>query len=127
MIRAIIQFDGAPDPERYRQHLDEFGTKVACDAFRHGKVFGSPFGEPKFQQYAEFEWDDMDAFKEAANSPEFAASGEDAMAMGVPFTVHFATSPRSDRADASAPASIRPSSGSRRSSTRRRRRGRRSG
>ncbi len=32
----------------------------------------------------------MDAFKAAANSPEFAAAGEDAMAMGVPFTVHFA-------------------------------------
>ena len=30
-----------------------------------------------------------ETFKTAANSPEFAAAGEDAMAMGIPFTVHF--------------------------------------
>ena len=33
---------------------------------------------------------DMASFKEAANSEAFAASGADAMSMGVPFTVHFA-------------------------------------
>ena len=32
----------------------------------------------------------MDSFKAATNSPEFAASGADAMEMGIPFTVHFA-------------------------------------
>ena len=90
MVRAIILYDSEPDPDRYRQHVDEFGLKVSCSAFRHGKIFGSPFGEPKFRYYAEFEWDDMDAFKEAAGSEEFAASGKDAMAMGIPFTVHFA-------------------------------------
>ena len=37
-------------------------------AFRHGKAFGSPFGEPAFAYYAEFEWADMDAFKSAARS-----------------------------------------------------------
>jgi hypothetical protein len=89
MIRAIIQFEGEPDPEHYQRHIDEFASKVSCDAFRHGKVIGSPFGEPTFRQYAEFEWNDRDAFKEAANSEEFAASGRDAMSMGVPFTVHF--------------------------------------
>ena len=40
---------------------------------------------------AEFEWDDMDSFKEAANSTEFSASGQDAMAMGIPFQIHFAS------------------------------------
>lgn len=90
MIRAFVLFDGELDPDRYRQHVDEFGSKVACDAFRHGRIFGSPFGEPKFRHYAEFEWADMASFKAAANSPEFAASGKDAMSMGVPFTVHFA-------------------------------------
>jgi len=91
MIRAIVLFENEVDPERYRQHVDEFGSKVACSAFRHGKIFGSPFGEPKFRHYAEFEWDDMESFKVAANSPEFAASGKDAMEMGIPFTVHFAS------------------------------------
>ena len=33
----------------------------------------------------------MDTFKAAANSPEFAASGKDAMEMGIPFTVTFAS------------------------------------
>ena len=46
MIRAIIQYESEPDPERYQQHIDEFAAPVECSAFRHGKVFGSPFGEP---------------------------------------------------------------------------------
>lgn len=91
MVRAIVQFEAEPDPERYQQHVDEFGSKVPCSAFRHGRVIGSPFGEPKFRHYAEFEWADMESFKAAANSEEFAASGRDAMAMGIPFTVHFVT------------------------------------
>ena len=91
MVRAIIQYESEPDPERYAQHLEEFTKPVECDAFRHGKVFGSPFGEPKYRYYAEFEWVDMDAFKAATNSEAFAASGKDAAAMGIPFTVHFAS------------------------------------
>jgi hypothetical protein len=91
VIRAIIQYESEPDPERYQQHIDEFIPPVECSAFRHGKVFGSPFGEPACRYYAEFEWDDMDAFKAAVSSEAFAASGKDAMAMGIPFTVHFAS------------------------------------
>jgi hypothetical protein len=91
MIRAIIQYESEPEPERYRQHLDEYASKVECTAFRHGKVFGSPFGEPTFRYFAEFEWDDMDAFKAAAGAPAFAESGKDASEMGIPFTVNFVT------------------------------------
>ena len=75
MVRAFVQFESEPDAERYQRHLDEFVSKVECKAFRHGKIFGSPFGEPKFRQYAEFEWDDMESFKAAVNSEAFAASG----------------------------------------------------
>ena len=32
----------------------------------------------------------MDAFRAAARTPEFAATGKDAMEMGVPFEVQFA-------------------------------------
>jgi hypothetical protein len=90
MIRAVVLYDEAPDPERYSRHVDEFASRVSCSAFRHGRIFGSPFGEPRFRYYAEFEWPDLEAFESAANSPEFAASGRDAAAMGIPFTVHFA-------------------------------------
>jgi enoyl-CoA hydratase/carnithine racemase len=76
VIRAIVQFESEPDPERYRKHLDEFTVPVECSAFRHGKVFGSPFGEPAYRYYAEFEWDDMDSFKAAVNSDAFVAAGD---------------------------------------------------
>jgi hypothetical protein len=89
MVRAVIQYEREPDPERYARHVEEFVGQVACTAFRHGKAFGAPFGEPACAYYAEFEWADMDAFKVAAGSDGFAASGKDAMEMGIPFTVTF--------------------------------------
>jgi hypothetical protein len=90
MVRAVVLYEAEPDSERYRRHIDDFASKVSCSAFRHGRIFGSPFGEPKFRYYAEFEWDDMESFKAGSRAPEFAASGQDAMGMGIPFTVHFA-------------------------------------
>lgn len=89
MIRVIVQYESEPDPERYRQHVEEFVRPVECTAFRHGRVFGSPFGEPEYRYYAEFEWPDMESFQAAARSEAFAASGKDALAMGIPSTVHF--------------------------------------
>jgi hypothetical protein len=91
MVRAIVLYESEPDPERYRAHIEQFVEPVQADAFRHGRVFGSPFGEPKYRYYAEWDWSDMDAFKAAASTPEFAASGKDAADMGIPFTVLFAT------------------------------------
>ena len=89
MVRAVIQYEREPEPERYARHLEEFTRPVQCDAFRHGRVFGSPFGDPPFAYYAEFEWADMDGFKAGVGSNEFAAAGKDAMEMGIPFTVTF--------------------------------------
>jgi hypothetical protein len=89
MIRAVIQFEREPEPERYKRHNEEFSAKVECDAFRHGKVLGSPFGDPPFAYYAEFEWADMDGFNTATRGDAFAAAGKDAMDMGIPFTVAF--------------------------------------
>jgi hypothetical protein len=68
----------------------EIARQVPGATFRHGKVFGAPFGDPTFRYYAEFEWPDMESFKQAARSDEFAASGKDAMDMSIPFHVHFA-------------------------------------
>ena len=89
MVRAFVLYESAPDPGRYEQHV-ELCNRVPGGTFRHGPVFGSPMGEPKFAYYAEWEFPDRDAFKEAARTPEFAATGKDAMEMGGRFHVLFA-------------------------------------
>jgi hypothetical protein len=91
LVRAIVLYDDPPDAERYEQHAEMCG-KVPGAAFRHGRVFAAPRGEPKYAYYAEWEWPDMDAFKSAARSDEFMATGKDAMEMGLGgrFTVMFA-------------------------------------
>jgi hypothetical protein len=89
LIRALVLYDAAPDPARYAEHA-ALCRLVPGVTFRHGKVFGAPRGDPAHAYYAEFEWEDMAAFKAAAVSPEFAATGKDAMAMGLRLTVQFA-------------------------------------
>ena len=89
MVRAFVLYDEEPDPQRYAEHV-ELCTKVPGATFRHGRVFGAAMGDPPYAYYAEFEWQDLDAFKAAARSAEFAATGKDATAMGTPFTVEFA-------------------------------------
>ncbi len=89
MVRMVVLYESDVDPGRYQRHIDEFVGPIECRAFRHGKAFGAPFGEPAFAHYAEFEWDDMAAFRAAARSEAFAASGKDAMEMGIPFTATF--------------------------------------
>jgi hypothetical protein len=89
MIRALVLYDGEPDPQRYAEHV-ELCLKVPAAAFRHGKVFAAPRGEPKHRYFAEFEWPDRASFDAAVRGPEFAECGGDAMKMGVPFSVEFA-------------------------------------
>jgi hypothetical protein len=89
MVKAIVLYDEAPDPDRYATHA-ELCQKVPGATFRHGRVFGAPMGDPKYRYYAEWEFADMDAFKTASRSEEFMATGKDAMEMGGRFTVMFA-------------------------------------
>jgi hypothetical protein len=89
MVRAFVLYEEEPDAARFEEHA-ALCRRVDGGEFRHGKVFGAPVGEPKFRYYAEWEFPDLDAFKAAARTPEFAATGKDAMEMGVPFHVHFA-------------------------------------
>ena len=89
MIRVFVLYDEVPEPDRYAQHV-ELCRKVPGGTFRHGRVFGAPMGEPRYRYYAEWEFDDMDAFKTASRSDEFMATGKDAMEMGGTFTVSFA-------------------------------------
>jgi hypothetical protein len=89
MIRVVVLYDEAPDPQRYEAHV-ELCKAVPGAAFRHGPIFGAPVGAPPHQYYAEFEWPDLDSFETGASSPEFAATGKDALAMGVKFNAEFA-------------------------------------
>jgi hypothetical protein len=89
MVRAFVLYESAPDPARYARHV-ELCRKVPGGEFRHGPIFGSPAGDPTYAYYAEWEFPDRDAFKEAARTPEFAATGKDAMEMGGRFHVLFA-------------------------------------
>lgn len=89
MVRVFVVYEGQPDPVRYEQHA-ELCRRVPGATFRHGRVFGSPAGEPEFRYYAEFEFPDQDSFRSAARSAEFAATGKDGIAMAIPFHVHFA-------------------------------------
>ncbi|HEV7641496.1 MAG TPA: hypothetical protein VGO39_11570 [Gaiellaceae bacterium] len=88
MVKAVVLYGEAPDPQRYAEHV-ELCLKVPGATFRHGRVIGAAVGDPPHAYYAEFEWPDADAFKAATSSAEFAEAGEDAMAMGKPFTVEF--------------------------------------
>lgn len=89
MIRALVLYDDEPEAERYAQHA-ELCREVGGAIFRHGRVFGTPRGEPPFKYFAEWEFPDMQAFETAARSDEFMATGRDAMAMGGGFQVLFA-------------------------------------
>ena len=89
MVRVFVVYEEEPEAGRYAQHV-ELCHKVPGGTFRHGKVFGAPRGEPKFGYYAEWEFPDMDAFKTAARTDEFMATGKDAMEMGAKMHVHFA-------------------------------------
>jgi hypothetical protein len=89
MVKVFVVYEQEPDAERYGRHA-ELCRQVPGGTFRHGRVFGTPRGEPSFRYYAEWDFPSMDAFKEAARTDEFMATGKDAMEMGIPMQVHFA-------------------------------------
>jgi uncharacterized protein (TIGR02118 family) len=90
VIRAFVLYADEPGAERYEQHVELCRKVRGATAFRHGRIFGAPMGEPKYRYYAEWEFPDRDAFNDAARSPEFMATGKDAMEMGGTFEVLFA-------------------------------------
>jgi hypothetical protein len=88
MIKAFVLYEQEPDTARYEQHA-ELCSRVEGGTFSHGKIFGAPTGQ-RYAYYAEWEFPDMDTFRAAAKTDEFAATGRDAAEMGIPFHVHFA-------------------------------------
>jgi hypothetical protein len=89
MVRGIVLDADEPDAGRYVQHA-ELCRQVEGGTFRHGPVFGAPMGEPRYRYYAEWDFPDKETFKTASRSPEFMATGKDAMEMGGRFEVLFA-------------------------------------
>jgi hypothetical protein len=88
MVIVMVTYEELPDPDRYAEHA-ELCSRVPGGEFRHGPVFGSPLGDAAFAYVAEWRFPDMDAFKAATHTAEFAATGQDAAEMGIAFRVHF--------------------------------------
>jgi hypothetical protein len=88
VVKVFVLYEQEPEPARFERHA-ELCRRVEGGTFRHGRVFGSPTGQ-KFAYYAEWDFPDLDSFKAAARTEEFAATGKDAAEMSIPFHVHFA-------------------------------------
>ena len=90
MYRVVVLYEQEPDADSYAEHA-ELCARVPSSVFRHGKVFGSPMGDPAYAYYAEWEFVDEDSFKTATRSEEFMSTGKDAHKRGFPQpTVFFA-------------------------------------
>jgi len=83
MIRVVVLYEQEPDAEAYTPHA-EVCRRVPGGTFRHGKVFGSPFGDPAHAYLAEWEFPDRETFEAATRSAEFAETGRDARDRGLP-------------------------------------------
>jgi len=87
MAKALVLYAEEPDPERYAVHAD-LCRRVQSGTFRHGPIFGSPT-RAAYRYFAEWEFPDREAVDGASPSPEFAATGKDALELGVRFEVLF--------------------------------------
>jgi hypothetical protein len=83
MVRVIVLYEQEPPADSYAEHVGVC-EQVPGSVFRHGKVTGAPMGEPTHAYYAEWEFADDDAFKNAIRSEEFMATGKDAYKRGFP-------------------------------------------
>ena len=83
MIKVVVLYEQAPDADAYAGHV-EVCRQVPGGTFRHGKVLGSPAGEPAHAYLAEWEFPDRESFEAATRSEEFAATGKDARDRGLP-------------------------------------------
>ena len=88
MIRVIVLYREAPDPERYAEHVELSRREAPGATIRHGRVLGTPQGESDLAYYFEYEFPDRDAWKSAQEG--LMAGAQDAQEMGVDFRVYFA-------------------------------------
>jgi hypothetical protein len=83
MHRVIVLYDQEPEAASYAEHV-ELCRQVPGSVFRHGKVTGAPMGDAAHAYFAEWEFADEDAFRNATRSDEFMATGKDAYKRGWP-------------------------------------------
>jgi len=88
MIRVFVLYGQEPEPDRYAQHVELSRRETPEATIRHGRILGSPQGEPKHHYYFEYEFPDRDSWKRSQDGLVKAA--EDAQELGVPFEVYFA-------------------------------------
>lgn len=88
MVRVFVLYSDEPDQERYASHVELARREVPRATTRHGRVFGSAQGESDVKYYFEYEFPDMDAFKEAG--PGLMKGAEDAQSHGWSFRAYFA-------------------------------------
>ena len=88
MIRVFVLYDQEPGPDRYAQHVELSRREVPEATIRHGRILGSPQGEPEYRYYFEYEFADRDAWKRSQEGLMRAA--EDAQGLGIGFKVFFA-------------------------------------
>jgi hypothetical protein len=88
MVRVFVLYEQEPEAERYAEHVELARREVPEATTRHGRILGSPQGEPEYRYYFEFEFADRDTWKRSQDG--LVASAEDAQKLGVPFKVFFA-------------------------------------
>jgi hypothetical protein len=88
MVRVFVLYSEAPPAERYADHVELSRREVPQATIRHGRIFGSPTGEPEYAYYFEYEFADREAMKRAQEG--LVASAADVGDVGVPFAVFFA-------------------------------------
>ena len=85
MIRVFALYPEEPEPARYAEHVALAERETPEATIRHGRIIGSPAGEPRYRYYFEYEFADREAWKRSQDALMKAA--EDAQAIGNPFEV----------------------------------------
>jgi hypothetical protein len=88
VIRVFVLYPEAPDEARYAEHVELSRREAPEATIRHGRILGSPAGEPRYRYYFEFEFPDRESWKRSQDG--LMRSAEDAQGLGVPLEVYFA-------------------------------------
>ncbi len=83
MHRISVFYEQEPDAAGYAEHA-ALCAQAPGGVFRHGRVTGSPMGEPRHAYVAEWEFGDKQAFDAFVGSDLFKDCGKDAFERGFP-------------------------------------------